>query len=531
MSVKTNNQQEEKDVDFVCHGCIRDQFLANEVKKQGLSRQCSYCDESREAISLGSLAVRIHEVLQQHYQLTPSEPSEGIDYVRWREGLWHRAGYPVVDLIGDVAGLTLEIAKEVVNVLRDCHDDPCAIRDGETAFYEEDAYYDELAPNDVGFQEEWDAFSREIRSHARFFSPVAEDSLRTIFGDLNKLKPVGDLPLIREIVPGGNEPFIWRARKAESINELKTMLEDPVQELGPPPPRLAKGGRMNAEGIPVFYGALEQETCVAEVRAPVGSHVVVAGFEALRPLRLLDLDSLKKVYVDGSLFDPHYTDRSGRACFLGKLVDEISRPVMPRDEAFEYVTTQAVAEYLANKVELGIVVEPDGTTRARLDGIIFSSSQTGNAGSNVVLFNHACAVEPTGLPEGTIVAANVDPYAESTGEREADDYIDNSIGVLESVPRESVPPSSTPMGEKSLADPFRTAPAAGFSENNDRDEESDAPNEDAVLRLDVDSILVCYIRGVRYDHERREVRRHRVTEGDKEWPFAGLDITPPKIVV
>ena len=127
---------------------------------------------------------------------------------------------------------------------------------------------------------------------------------------------------------------------------------------------------------------------MAEVRAPVGSHVVVAKFEVLRPLRLLDFDSLTKIYVERSYFDPTYTSHVGHASFLRRLVREMSRPVMPGEEAFEYLVTQAVAEYLAHKVE------------PRLDGIIFHSSQTDGAGRNVVLFNHACGVELYDLPQG-----------------------------------------------------------------------------------------------------------------------------------
>ena len=58
---------------------------------------------------------------------------------------------------------------------------------------------------------------------------------------------------------------------------------------------------MNAQGIPVFYGAMEESTCVSEVRPPVGSYVVLAKFELLRPMRLLDLLTLKDVYVGGTL--------------------------------------------------------------------------------------------------------------------------------------------------------------------------------------------------------------------------------------
>lgn len=126
----------------------------------------------------------------------------------------------------------------------------------------------------------------------------------------------------------------------------------------------ARAGRMNAAGTSVFYGAREAQTCISEVRAPVGSHIVIGRFEIIRPVRLLDSDVLTRVVVDGSPFDPEYGTRLSRAAFLRHLVGEISRPVMPRDEEFEYLPTQAVAQYLAE------------CASPRLDGVIFRSSQT-----------------------------------------------------------------------------------------------------------------------------------------------------------
>ena len=121
---------------------------------------------------------------------------------------------------------------------------------------------------------------------------------------MDTLRTSGGQPVVREINPTDKERFFWRARKAQSIDELKAILKSPTSEMGPPPSRCATGGRMNAQGIPVFYGAFDPDTCVAEVRAPVGSHVVVARFELLRPVRLLDFDALSEVYVPGSHFDP-----------------------------------------------------------------------------------------------------------------------------------------------------------------------------------------------------------------------------------
>ena len=131
----------------------------------------------------------------------------------------------------------------------------------------------------------------------------------------------------------------------------------------------------------MFYGALEKETCVSEVRAPVGSFVVLVKFDLLNPIRVLDLEALSNVYSDFSHFDPNYIEKRNLESFLKELVGEMSRPVMPHEEDREYIATQKVSEYLASQVE------------PRLHGIIFSSAQTGGGGRNVVLFNGACSVE------------------------------------------------------------------------------------------------------------------------------------------
>ena len=75
-------------------------------------------------------------------------------------------------------------------------------------------------------------------------------------------------------------------------------------------------------------------------------------------------DALAEVYVEGSHFDPDYAVHEGRGAFLRRLVREISQSVQPQDEEFEYLATQAVAEYMANKVD------------PLLDGILFRSTQT-----------------------------------------------------------------------------------------------------------------------------------------------------------
>ena len=469
---------EDIDMGYVCHDCIGDPFLAEAVRAEGTRVACSYCDVVGEALPLDDLAQCIHEVLQNHFELTSSQPI-GHEYALAKEGLWERAGDLVKHVIADITGVSEEIATDVTELLSDRYG-YWAIKDGEENPYDSDAYYEEQGTDDSA----WKTFCEQIRFHGRFFNRYAEDGLTHIFGDLGTQKTFCSKPVIYEISPDSESGYIWRGRTAQSPKELEAILKSPTREIGTPPPRLAKGGRMNAAGIPVFYGVMEKDTCIAELRAPVGSQVAVAKFGLLRPVKLLDLEALTEIWnIDASHFDPDYYKIEGRTASLRSLAQEICRPVMPQDEAFEYLPSQAVAEYLANKLD------------TRLDGIIFRSSQTG-CGRNVVLFNHACGVESDDLPQGTEVEVYRphDKYDEDDGS-----YI-RHISVFETVPpTRSTPPRND---DATLVDIY------SFSAGDNEDEELPTYSK-PTLRIDMESIFVLDIKSVQYDYHCREVFRHR----------------------
>ena len=486
---------------YVCHECIGDQFLASEVKAQCAPTMCTYCGETREAVTLENLADRTHDVLQEHFELTPDYPSEPYEHMEASEGTWDRRGEPAEFIIAEIAGLDEKAAKDAAALLSDQYGH-WAIRDGSEDPYGSDAMYESRGPNDLGFRYTWAELRRETRSRSRFFSTESEEMLRFIFGDLSTHTATDDRPVVREIKPGDRDSSVWRARAALSSKQLEAILYSPSRELSSPPPRLAKPGRMNAHGIPVFYGAMDQNTCISEVRAPVGAHVVLGRFDLLRPVKLLDLDALSNVYARGSHFDPDYSERVGRAEFFRHLVSEISRPVMPQDEALDYLPTQAVAEFLAHRVD------------PRIDGIIFRSSQTGGDGRNVVLFNHARGVEPQSLPEGTSVEVRLPPR----GLDDADDWY-GGIVVWETVP--SNPPeveSEAPKGEGGRG-PIRIL----MEDGRDEVEEEEEPT----LRLNINSLEVLAMEAVAYTTKELSVNRHRQTEGERDafnQRFTDIDI-------
>ena len=480
----------------VCYGCIGDAVLSADVKQSGRRSRCSYCARTREAIPIEQLAEQIDPVVQEAFVLSGADDRHYVHSSTWGD-MWEQDGDPVEHIIAEIAGLEPEIAEDLRELLSGRYAYP-AIKDGDDDPYGVDAHYVAKDPDDWEFRETWSDFRRDIQSRARFFSVGAEAALNSIFGDLDTLRTSGGQPVVREITPTDKERFFWRARKAQSIDELKAILKSPTSEMGPPPSRCATGGRMNAQGIPVFYGAFDADTCVAEVRAPVGSHVVVAKFELLRPVRLLDFDALSEVYVPGSHFDPDYRERQGRAAFLAHLVREISMPIMPQDEALEYLPTQAVAEFLANR------------TTPPFDGIVFRSTQTGEPGRNIVLFNHACGLVHSRLPNGTEVEVYVPPTREENG----DDL--GFVSVLESVPPELAGDETASPARTGSPYFLRTALSVTPWGDSERGAPDDSPSdEESTLRLDDDSIVVRKILGVKFRSSCRKVCRTRQAKGDE----------------
>ena len=474
---------------YVCHACIGDEILTKQVEDEGTPAECTYCQLTKPALTLEGLSARIHRVLENHFEPIQIEKDDNSEQLRsYLED--------VEAVIERIAGLEPVITKDVTNHLYHTVGMTQSADKEQDNPYSPEAWYVEREPDTSGFRLAWRDFKEEIHSRARFLGDTTQANLDRIFEDLTSLRTHWDRPIIREIKPGDEDSSVWRGRPVDSLEKLQKILESPSKEIGPPPPEKAKAGRMNAEGIPVFYGALEEETCVAEVRAPVGSLVVLGKFELLHPINILDLDTLSDAYSKTSYFDPHYAEEISRERFLGELVEEINRPVMPQEEVREYLATQVVSEYLANRTE------------PRLHGMMFRSSQTGGEGHNLVLFNWASSV-------------GAHQPRPNTGLRV---LVPRRPGIL--------PPGTE--SSKTLVLETRPAEAKGGNEDAVQDSagnhsEDHGAGENSLLELDVGSIKVVQINRVQPDYETLQVVRiHYVTPDAIRFHF---DFPPPQVTV
>ena len=193
----------------VCIECIGDKVLKELVLSEGEFGQCGFCGSKANCLPLEELADQVHEVIEENFYLTASEP-EGLDYVMAKEGLWERPGEEVHLVISNIA----DVSEEIAIAIRDCLSE-------QFDAYGDDALYDQKSIDDWGFRESWDFFKTDIKTRSRFFSQHAQQALDEIFEGLGTLKTIHGTPVIREITPTDADHHFYRARVSYSECELQ----------------------------------------------------------------------------------------------------------------------------------------------------------------------------------------------------------------------------------------------------------------------------------------------------------------------
>lgn len=202
--------------------------------------------------------------------------------------------------------------------------------------------------------------------------------------------PVADWEVLKDELRYKNRYFLDEKLKDERLAELLSyLISDPLQakwyrarliggdtlylpnEMGAPPKGVASHGRANPSGIPYLYLGSTPETCVSEIRPHTGEHACVGEF---------DLDGLKGI-VDlrnpRKLASPFLLEATSEIVqlradlpFLEKLGAELTRPILPRSAAIDYVPSQYLCEFIKKQ---------------GFSGVLYSSSVSD--GINLALFD------------------------------------------------------------------------------------------------------------------------------------------------
>jgi RES domain-containing protein/sulfur carrier protein ThiS len=455
----------------LCHRCVGEKTLKSTIKKIGTMADCSFCRKRVKTISLDQAAEIFDKVFDQNFVRTEDEPT-GMEYTMSKESdyQWERSGEDIVELLQEVGHIEPEVAESIRQLLEDKHFDFDEAAMGEEGDFAPDSRYTDRKVESDEFHSEWRSFEESLKTKSRYFSKRATLTLLTLFNGIHRSTTAGNRPVILTAGPETSITSLFRARVFQDEEKLVRALERPDQEIGPPPPAAAVAGRMNARGISTFYGATDREVALSEVRPFVGSRVVTAKFDLLRPISLLDLEALSEVSASGSLFDDNHRYQMAKANFLQSLSQKMTAPVLPDAEIFEYLPTQVIAEYLASQV------------KPELDGILYPSAQTRKGKNNVVLFHESSLVEKLTTSDDN--ATFVETEIQTADGPEPEYWV-----FQRTAPKEEATDATAPF-------------AAGMSQNG-----SLGDGRIPTLRIDLSSVEVHHIESVVYKHSDYQVHR------------------------
>lgn len=347
--------------DRMCIGHITDPHLRRRVETFGTSDTCTICVTASltaggKVVSLERLAQVVHDVAKRRYDhhgfcpggeqlLTPMNTSQVVDRL-------------LADAV-EPAALD-HVTERIAGLVND----------------EQDWFEPFDEDRKAGVEFEWDDFEQSIQHESRLLSPPVgarpETAPEKNFAFVKSLLVLAEerAGLVRTL-PRGQE--LYRARIDRDVHELEQKARDsPARTLGPAPAELVTAGRMNAQGVPMLYVALEADTACAEVACHSPYDEAVAGtFVLQQPVRILDLTQVPPAR---SVFDETSQEADERLNSLSFYRDRITRPVvLDGRHPVDYVASQLLTEAFR------------WWTTPRLDGIAYPS-HVREGGTNIVLF-------------------------------------------------------------------------------------------------------------------------------------------------
>ena len=350
------------DEKYVCEKCIGDVGLWHSVSKHREDEPCSYCGTSPAALlenvvdymrsAIATEYGDIHDNLDVNGGLPDHFDIEGV----FREVGFHAANDDLMDDIISSFGdriFTLDKEKDFLYSVR---------------------------------LDAWRRFQEVVKHERRYtFGSIAHDyppemdellwSPRNLLDNVAKTIYSSSL-----ILPVDHNLEIWRVQ----VHNRGDALDIPKRFTSPPREYARYANRMSPAGVPMFYGADDFDTAVAEVVDPDAANddQCVSGirFRPKSGFLILDLTNVPK---RKSFFDPYDSAERMALGFLSSFVRDLSKPIKKDGrEHIEYVPSQVFTEYIRHELasEAG---EP-------IMGIKYQSSKNGNGCYVIFVEQDAC---------------------------------------------------------------------------------------------------------------------------------------------
>lgn len=319
-----------------CADCIDDKFLRDEFfEKSELIGQCAYCGGPNQKLIDAGTFCTYFEPLIDNYKID-DRGSSLVEVLRTDWAVFPESKldqFKAKDLLADI------------------------LDDGEIV--RRKFLRPELGTSETELG--WDALRSELKHINRFF-PKTDIHLDRLMQRFDGIQ-------IRS-----EETFsIWhRARIQDKENCF------PSEEMGAPPKTVASNGRANPAGIPYLYLASEEQTAASEVRPHTGEKISIAQFVLNSGLIFVDLRHPRRSFSPfqrGIDDETQFLNALAEIKFLENLGAELTRPIVPKSAALEYIPTQYLCEYIK---------------QCKYDGVLYRSSI--GTGVNLALFDPTKAI-------------------------------------------------------------------------------------------------------------------------------------------
>lgn len=208
--------------------------------------------------------------------------------------------------------------------------------------------------NEIIKKSSWQKFVKEIKFENRFHSKKFNtEAFINILNSLSTNFKQGK--------------FLYRGRIWE-INKPFT-----IDEMGPPPTKYTKNGRVNSEGIQILYLGDSEKTVKYEIRSHLNDRITIGKFVSLKDLNIIDLTKIGEI-------SPFFTEDiqsftkylALNKLNLNDIEEHISKPHKRTDNNLDYLPTQYIADLIKSQ--------------SCFDGIKFKSTLFTN-GFNIAVFN------------------------------------------------------------------------------------------------------------------------------------------------
>ena len=353
----------------VCQACFGDRHIREVINRESDAQRCDYCGSEGETVSAAPLANIVEFILTQlehEYasadQTLPRDPETKErmfpeDEFDTRTMLELYVGLSLPNdhdgaLVGDIAGALPEQDWCLIN--------PLGVRDDEA----------------IGSS--WDAFKRIVMHERRFFFHRHQDKAlrydltwgQARYDPTELLEAIGQFAQGHGLLAHIAKGTAWY--RVQSMNPGEANFD--ARRMGPPPIEHANlPNRMSPVGIPMFYGAAEKETALAEVASAPG-RFACGRFEAMEDIVVLDVRRAPDI---PSLFDPDLAKDRAIARFMQSFVEDFGKPIdRERRPHIDYLPTQVVTEHVRTSVR--------GEGNEPIAGVLYRSSKDG--GDAIVLF-------------------------------------------------------------------------------------------------------------------------------------------------